>query len=263
MVYLSRQVLERHIFACRILGIWPKNSDTGYWYRGYFMCIILLNFILIPISMWLSLTKIESIDDFCEAMIPSFYSTLVGIKAICIYFNRKKFMKLFDLFEQLERAAIHSKDENRIMENNLSIIKYIFVGFGVTAFAGVNGVMLYHLFNDDRILLWPAIYPFDWQQNAWRYYAVLALQYVSTMHYNIFAMANEAQGPSLFILLTTFLDILGKRLCSIGANDEHEMVVGMPIIVIPRKKNIEENQRSAERELIECAKLHQLCIEYV
>lgn len=200
--------------------------------------------------MWLNLTIIESMDDFCDTIPPAIYVLVIGIKSICTFYNRETLLKLFDLLEKLENEAIHSKQEKQILQRSLHNTKYLFVGLGSLNMASVTGLLLLVLLNSERGLIWPALYPFDWQGNAYSYYAILTAQYVTSMHYSLLVFAIEVYGPSLFILLSSFLEILGNRLRALGTSNTSMS-----------NWNNEEKLRYNEHEMIGCIKLHQLCNE--
>lgn len=172
--------------------------------------------------------------------------TVTLIKARCIMQNQQLCEKLMQLMNTLEKDI--DGDEELYIWRARQNAKKAFVSLGGSAL--ICGILfgLYAAVQPENSLIWPSVYPFDWQQNKRIYWAVLVLQFCYTMFYELLMTTSNTYGPSMFMLLTAYFEVLGLRLSRLGRSRVAD-------------EAYHDNDIS-EKELISCIKYHNLCFKY-
>lgn len=262
MLYQSWKILKRHILVLRYSGVWPDKEDSCLCYTAYTIIIILVCFLFFPIGIWRSLIISDTLSDFIFKLPPSIYPVFLSTKTISLIYKKRSFRKLFDLLAELEEAAAQTIEEKNAIKKSQFEAKCLFIGIGVINALYTTGNAFLAITNDERKLMWPSVYPFNWENSLLLYYLTLSLQYFVTMYFALITMPLEINGPACFIMLSTFLNILGKRLSCLGG---HELEMSY----VKHDKNVTSatiNQKRIKDQLnlsaiIECIKLHKLCIK--
>lgn len=163
------------------------------------------------------------------------------------------------IMKRLETQTAFSPHEWSILlatKRKSSLATYIFVYSTQITLAVL---LLNALIQTKRSLLWPSIYPIDWQANIAWYVLALVFQVVCTFHIIMPLIFVDMWRVAAFFLLDGFLDVLRGRMQGLGWSTSANLQK-FHVVMVASKQH-----RLHEKELIDCVKYHLLylrCVHY-
>lgn len=249
----SLVIMSQHMRLWRLCGYWPRSTYTTLYYCYSIVLHIIVSFLL-TFSIFMSLTQATRMDDVTEIAMPGIVSVVTTIKGFLIYRNRKYISKLFGIMQAMEATGQGQKaaqmwdvdKEQAILNGAQKICTNMLIAILVCTNLCITMCFILPFFRKGRILMWPALFPWNWQESLLLYYLTNVGLFAMSLFHGFMMSTGDVYGPALYIFLGAHFDILGLRLRNLGKRSAE--CVGKP-------NELEEASRS-EMELIECVKYH-------
>lgn len=248
----SIDVMTYHTWVWRICGVWPP-SHHPLWYTVYSTIIFGLAFVIFPLLIVLHLFVVTNINGVIETLLILSTCALATLKGFVVYVKRNKLHQLFGIIEQLD-AAVETKEQRQIIDVALKKSRKLITMLSFLYYGGVNFAFLLAFLNKERILMWPSLLPFSYQDSLSRYNTIMFYQYISSIVVAILDTSVDTYGSSLNMLLEGHLYVLGMRLSDLGFDEPLSSTKGNGSL------NRWSKNRFHEQNLKECAKYHSFCI---
>lgn len=250
---LSIQSMKYHLIIWKICGMWNWDGRPK-WYPAYSTAIFILFYIAFPLGMFVQLffstDVVQAIQTFMFL-----FTALCGLKLYIVMRQRPLIFRIFNLMDKLDsdistdtyRATIKVGVQRAQLMN--------FAGFFINNSCTIL-LYLSKLIANDRTLIWQFYFPFDHRQNSYIFHTVLFYQFLATVWNALVHSSIDALGGSMYTVIGSHLDVLGKRLANLGV-DQNRMYFINAAQINQLKKNHIQN----EIELIKCVETHKLCAE--
>lgn len=239
------------------LGLWSLPIQHSR--RRYKVYSILANFttlIIFNTGIVLSLLIAKSIDEIIDTLLVAASSLTAIIKVILFVTSRRDIVNLFEIMKRLEAISVIDSRERSILldAQRKSALTTIF--FACSSGFVISIIMLNSIYKWD--LMWPSLYPINWQSNYIWYIVAMIFQLVCTIFIAAMTVSVDMWRAAAFFLLAGFFDVLRGRLQRLGWNISEDLKTGQIMTV-----RVNQNHRLHEKELIDCVKYHLLCLRYV
>lgn len=238
---LSVQGFSPYYHVWRLCGLWFHPGD-GRVIKiiavfSQFLFMVVFNFL-----MFLSLPSARSLDDVMEVLLPLTTTVLASIKAVLIVRKRKSVLELFSIAKQLEVTSADNGEEVKIFQNANRQARQLMILVVTCCFATISFRFAQALLSDQRRLMWKAWMPFDWEHSSsdLPHLFALGFQLIGNYYCGLLYTTFNPFAPYLYLMLVGYLDILAKRLATLGHGSESNKVL--------------------EWNLIKCVKYHRLCL---
>lgn len=258
----SFQSMKYHIILWKVCGWWDW-PERPVWYRAYGLSISLLFYILFPLGMIVHLvTSTTGVSEAIQTMLFMF-TALCGIKIWIVMRQKPMIRSIFQMMETLDEQI--ANDEHRhVMANGIRRARVVNIILWVTYFVCLCLLYLDKMIENNGSLMWSSYVPFDYHRNKFKYHVVMIYQFLGTMYSALVHATVDSLGGSMYSVIGSHLDLLGKRLANLGVVET--TVAGADGLQTVRRKIIFQKevkvaQRQCERELSECVKTHLLCVE--
>lgn len=258
----SFQSMKYHIIIWKICGWWDW-PERPVWYRAYGLSISLFFFILFPLGMIIHLvTSTTDVFDAIHTML-FLFSALCGIKIWIVMRQKPLLRRIFDMMDTLDKE-INTDEHRRTIATGVQRARTVNIVLCYTYYICVSLLYLDKLIENDGNLMWSFYVPFEYQHSKLVFHSVMFYQFVATMYSAIVHSSVDALGGSMYSVIGSHLDLLGKRLASLGvvaSASDGQMVRKKNVFQNADRKAVEAARKQCERELSECVKTHLLCVE--
>lgn len=195
-------------------------------------------------------------------------STLLQLKIVLFSFNRRRIDSVLEIMHGME-ASIQRIDERQPIElaaNRTSqLVSSAWIMSQLVIITRFVQSFLY-IGNVNRELMFPAFFPVAWRTNDAWYVSCNCFIFVMTMVCAFGMCSLDSFGPTMYMLLDAFVEILSARMRRIGeqceedadddANQRRTWAKSM-------RQRTEDEEAKCERELLACIEMHQECLKYV
>lgn len=248
------KAMNFHRLAWKICGLW-YGTNPSYWYIAYATCMATAFYIVFPLFIAFQLFFANSLKEIIEILL-ILPTAMVGIKAILIHINRRKLLCVFDVLEQMDKFVIKSSAHCAIVHEQLKGSRLLVFLLSAEYYTSVLSQFCLAVMAHERLFMWamPSWHPFDYQHNAWIYYALLSYQMLASSFIAFTSSSMDVYGLALYKVLGAHVDILGLKLKNLGkprlAQDKGDGLAASILL----------DKQSSERDLYECIDYHNLCI---
>lgn len=207
-------IMARHLTFWKICAMWPWEEKLRVWQRVYFLflCFLVL-FVVLSIFMYLFIA--DNIFDFARALNPVLISVPCIIKAILFVVHKQHVIDLLDLMNQLDNTT--NTEEQQIITRATKQSKYMFLIFGFVCYSYLTLVSVTALLRTERVLLFPAVIPFHWQQSTMQYYIIAIVPQMAAVLVVLTCLTTlDTYGPTFYLKLCAYFNLLGLRLSKLG-----------------------------------------------
>lgn len=246
------QLMKIHQTIWRLCGAWFTNYSFPRLYTTYSIVlhILHLNFC---ISQWMYLQNVYTMIEAIDILTVGSIFTLVSIKSVLFIWQKPKCVQILNLLNDIERTIdSESEVEQMIVKKTTRQMRIIGMLIAVCAFnAALIHFIMTQVLSGQRLLVFPAIMPFDWQHNDYWFYGSIVYQSLFAIYSSVILATLDIIGPHIYMLLEAYLRILDHRLKSIG----WERPGG------PSADDEGIFQAHGDRQIVECVKLHKQCLK--
>lgn len=237
------ETMNTHKWLWRMCALWPLPNDP-IWYKVYTI-LVHSNFLYFNVSILMSLIYVANIHETIEVLLLSTTYILAIMKAVVLVVNQKKVSVTIDLMKLLESSTQESLEEREMLKLAAKRSKSVLYIIGFFCYFGISVIFLTNLMNG--ILMYPAVYPFEWKHNLLLYYTAMAYQVLSSIFVLLAVTTLDIYGPAMYNYLEAYIDILKWRLERIG--------------IVRPSGTIGSVGINSFSEFGECIKYHTQCLE--
>lgn len=239
--------------AWHYIGLWSLPSQPRRpWYTVY---SILANFIALfvfNVCILLSVLIANNIEDIIETFVIAASTVSALVKALIFLAGRRNVSQLLDVMKQVEATSITSPVEQSIL---LAAKRKSFLATAIFTLNTVIAIVILFsntLLQPQRALMWPSLYPIEWQSDNVYYGIAMFYQVVCTFFIGSTIIICDMWRATAFFLMAGFLDVLCGRMQRLGYFKEEDL---------EEIQLLEINVHEAQ--LVECIEYHLLCIRYL
>lgn len=238
---ISMQIMKLHYKLWRLCGVWPRSTDRLP-YRIYSYFLYLVGLIWFNLHILLSLGQAVDTSEVVDIILPCTTTLNISITAFFLIYNQQYVIRIFEQMQTLE-MTLQPDELTTLLKTKVTTNK-LAIAMTVSLWLACLFCFLRPCFSANRALLWTAWFPFDWTQAArpTLYYVALTYQLLGNTYMAVLLTSFQLCAPSLYMILSAFIDILCKRLESIG--------------------QMAHDRNSPEEQLKECIRFHNICLEY-
>lgn len=254
---ISLKIMNYHYRLWRLAGLWSLPTDRIP-YRIYAHTIHIICFFVFNIHILLSLGQAKDMSTVVDILLPATTTVLISTKAIFFMHKQRHFTRIFELMRLLESSPIINDGTNSaadiLLHTKRSARKLLIViSFACDATITMSFVMA--AISAHRRLMWIAWFPFDWEhaESSAPYWMAITFQYACTSYIGVLYSTCDMCAPSMYSILSGFLDILGQRLQRIGHHHKTSAENA--------GESNEEEKMMAEQQLYQCVQYHNLCVQ--
>lgn len=252
---LSVQSMKYHIIIWKVCGWWDW-PERPFWYTAYGLFVSLFFYILFPLGMIIELWSTTDVFEAIHTML-FLFSALCGIKIWIVMRQKPLIHRIFEMMNTLD-LEINSEEYRETIGAGVSKARFLNVILCYIYYTCVCLLYMAKLIDNDGQLMWSFYLPFNYHRNPYIFHAVMFYQFVGTMFSAIVHSSVDAVGGSMYMVVGTHLELLGKRLANLGVN---QMAEGKNMFRNAGGKELEKAKRQCEQELINCVSTHLLCVE--
>lgn len=244
------QLMKGHETIWRFCGAWFTNYSFPRLYTVYSVLLHSLH-VLFCISQWMYLRNVYTMIEAIDILTVGSIFTLVSIKSVLFIRQKPTCVRVLALLNEIEASIdTESKVEQAIVKKTLRQMQFIGKLIALCAFnAAFIHFIMTQVLNVQRLLVFPAIMPFDWQHNDYWFYGTIVYQMAFAMYSTIILATLDIIGPHIYMLLEAYLRILDHRVKSIGWKHDPAS-----------HPDPELFQADDERKIVECVKFHKQCL---
>lgn len=195
--------------------------DIGHEHPGYWLYSFVLNVmvtICYPVHLALALFRSESMADNVKNLAVCVTCVACGIKFI-IYATKLPTIRKFEhILVRLDESIVNGVETEyfKRLRNSLRNIGVVFICFylpvGITA-------ELSFIFREERSLLYPAWFPFNWLESTSYFVLANIYQIVGIFFLLLQNYVDDTFPPMALCMLSGHIKILSIRLANIGYDD--------------------------------------------
>lgn len=241
------QIMNYHYRLWRLAGLWPLPSD-GPAYRTYSHLIQITCFFVFNLLILLSLGQAADMTTIVDIFLPSTTTVIISIKAVFIVRKQQHISRIFELMAALEES-VQRKNEIAILKRTKLATRILLVWMSIACYSAISLSFVVAVISPYRRLMWTAWFPFDWEHtdSSFPYWAAMTFQITCNAYIGILYSTCDVCGPTLYSILSAFLDVLGERLERIGWSNADD--------------DAGAEDTNAEKELYDCVRYHNLCLQ--
>lgn len=244
-----------HLFQCAwyCIGLWSLPSQPRRsWYTVYSIISNFIALFVFNVCILLSVLIANNIGDIVETFVIAASTVSALVKALIFLACRRDVSRLLDVMKQIEATSVNSPGELSILLAAKRRSVLATACFTINTVIAIVILFLNTLLQPKRALMWPSLYPIEWQSDDVYYAIVMIFQVGCTFFIGSTIIVCDMWRATAFFLIAGFLDVLRGRMQRLGyynVNDLEEVQL--------LEKDVHE------KELVECIKYHLLCIKYV
>lgn len=213
----SATAIKIQIRVFRMFGLLP-SKDSGIVYSFWTLVIFFIGGISLVISQAISLLFATSINDLIEQLLLFCTTSTVTIKIAIFYLNRDVIFEMLEILRKLDQR-LKTHQDIYIMENIYRICSRVSLFF-VFLYSGTIASIYFQIpFLDREVLTWKStsLVPYEFAQDPWVYYSVLASQALGNSLNCGISCAIDTYSTVLILLVTGHTDTLRSQLTGFGS----------------------------------------------
>lgn len=253
---LSRQVMNFHLRAWKICGLWHQNDDSRL-YVVYASIVWGSCFLIFPCVIALQLFFAESLSEFIEILL-ILPTSMVAIKGVLVIMNHSKLLTLFDLMDKMD-AAVKLNEHRAIVQTQINGSRFLLYLLSGEYTCSMIANLLIVFLSTNRALLFamPRFWPFDYKNNDSSYYFVIGYQLIACSVIAFTSSSMDVYGLALYKILGAHVDVLGNKIAMVGHGARSIDRNG-------RRRWLSEMEwmKLCEQDLYDCVDYHNLCIRF-
>ncbi|XP_023294052.2 odorant receptor 2a-like [Lucilia cuprina] len=213
------QAFKNHWILWKCFGLQPPKRDSK-WFVPYIAYAIFLNVtvtLLFPTTLIVNLILSKNLTELCENLYMTTTDVICNVKFLNIFVVRHKLLKVRKILQRLDvRAKTHK--EVAILEEGIKLARKCFMTFArLFCCAVISSQMMVYL-SSERILMYPAWYPWDWRASKKNYIYAFSYQLYGLIVQSTQNLGNDTYPPAYLIILTAQIKALASRIKDLGTN---------------------------------------------
>ncbi|XP_067625329.1 odorant receptor 33a-like [Eurosta solidaginis] len=193
--------------------------------------------IFLPLHLTMGLFLVPKLADAFKNLAATITSVACSIKHYFFRYKLPKIRELQLLLKQLDERIV-AQDERDYYNGTLRTnMRNIMIAFCCTYAGDAIVAAIDVLYKNERELMYPAWFPFDWSANIFTYYVAVSYQIISATIQIMQNLPNDTFAPIALCAISGHAHLLAMRVAKVGYDESKTLV---------------EN----ERELNECIEDH-------
>lgn len=239
--------------AWHYIGLWSLPSQPRRpWYTVYSVLANFIALFVFNVCILLSVLIANNIEDIIETLVIAASTVSALVKALIFLSTRRDVSRLLDVMKLVEATSITSPDEQSIL---LAAKRKSVMATAIFTLNTVIAIVILFsstLLQHERVLMWPSLYPIEWQSDNFCYAIAMCFQVVCTFFIGSMIIICDMWRATAFFLMAGFLDVLRGRLQCLGFYNVEDL----------KEVNLMKINMH-EEELVDCVEYHLLCIKYI
>ncbi|XP_037912023.1 odorant receptor 2a-like [Hermetia illucens] len=234
---VSSDAFKYHFKFWHLMGVYPVE------YCPLLYVLVLILCVSLPISLAIFLFHVDGIKNILNNLSVNVTLIVCILKFINIFIRRKEILEFNVWINQLDARAESIQERNYLASaiHQAHRIFYIFciLFSAILAFGELSALLA-----EGRRLMYPAWYPFDWQNSTLLYIVTHVHQFVVIFINICQNIANDTFPTFHMLILTSHVKTLNTRIRKVGANST-------------------KSANRSVQDLIQCIKDRQMLVLYL
>lgn len=213
------QAFEYHWILWTFFGLQPPSHESK-WYKPYIAYAIFLNMsvtLLFPTTLLVNLILSKNMTELCENLYMTTTDVMCNIKFLNIFVVRHKLLRVRKILQRLDARAKKHK-EVAILEEGIKSARSCFMIFARLFCCAVISSQMLVYFSSERILMYPAWYPWDWKASKRNFLYAHSYQLYGLILQSLQNLGNDTYPPAYLIILTAQIKALAGRIKDLDGN---------------------------------------------
>ncbi|XP_055841515.1 odorant receptor 94a-like [Episyrphus balteatus] len=210
------QPIRLSIGILKLFGLWRLDNKYNSFYRIYTYFLHFITTFLTTTLMWTSVFKAKNFEEFTEPLYMALTMFGLSVKVINILNLNKLVVNFLKQLEDDQHFRVKNPEELKILKKSLRILYGVVVFYTSAAFAIIVFGFSVAAYGKERVLVYPAWMPFDYQCNSKNYMLAYFHQLVGMV---VACLANTSLDMLQCYLLhsvSLIYLIVGHRLTALG-----------------------------------------------
>ncbi|XP_043071755.1 odorant receptor 59a isoform X2 [Drosophila grimshawi] len=234
----SLSLFRSHWIVWKILGINPKDISWKRLYSTYKVILHLVVTVWYPVHIGICLFRNSNLTDNIRNLTIFLTCLACTTKFIIYAYNFNKIHRIEKIVQQLDSRVTGTAQRNihNQMATQLRNIVYIFIGIYLPI--GVAAELAF-LFQEERALMYPAWFPFDWKKSNRNYflshlYQIIGISYLLLQNY-----VNDCFPAAVLCLMSSHIKMLYERFEQVGFDDAEDPEDQLEACITDHKRLLE------------------------
>lgn len=236
------QAFKNHWILWKCCGLQPPERDSK-WYKPYIVYAIFFNItvtLFFPTTLIVNCVLSENLMELCENLYVTITDVVCNLKVINILFVRHKLLKVHRILDRLDVRA-KTPEERQELQAGVQLARKWFIVFLRLYTGAVISSQLVVYFAKERVLMYPAWFPWDWKASKRNFLWAHCYQVYGLTFQSLQNLGNDTYPQAYMVILIAQIRALGKRIKAVGSS--------------LAKMQVSEDK--LYRELIDCVKDHE------
>lgn len=239
------QAFKNHWILWKFFGLQPPKRDSK-WFKPYIAYAIFVNVtvtLMFPTTLIVNLILSKNLTELCENLYMTTTDVICNIKFINVFVVRNKLLKVRSILQRLDERAT-TTEELEVLTNGMNSARRCFMTFLRLFCVAVITSQLVVYLSKERILMYPAWFPWDWKASRRNFLCAHSYQLYGLIMQALQNLGNDTYPQAYLVILTAHTKALALRIKSLG-------------------KGVAVHTTDAElyQQLIDCIKDHKILFE--
>ncbi|XP_037958877.1 odorant receptor 33b-like [Teleopsis dalmanni] len=212
----SVAIFNRYAMSWKMLGI---NTGRNKYLCGlYDIFVTLFMTINFPLHLNIGLLQSKTQGEIISNLVVNVAASACSVKQFILRRKLTKLNELNEIFGQLDGRVIDKDEQLYFQKIMLRDARFLLNTF-ITIYVSVSAAaILALLMDEERRLLLPGFFPFDWRATNLSYLCAVGYQFVGLSMQVLQNFANDVCGPLSLCMYAGHVHLLSMRVSKIGHN---------------------------------------------
>ncbi|XP_001986200.2 odorant receptor 59a [Drosophila grimshawi] len=234
----SLSLFRSHWIVWKILGINPKDISWKRLYSTYKVILHLVVTVWYPVHLGICLFRNSNLTDDIRNLTIFLTCLACSVKFVIYAYNFNKIHRIEEIIQQLDSRVIGTAQRNihNQLATQLRNIVYVFIGIYLPI--GVAAELSF-LFQEERALMYPAWFPFDWKKSNRNYYLSHMYQIIGISYLLLQNFVNDCFPAAVLCLMSSHIKMLYERFAEVGFDDAEDPEDQLEACITDHKRLLE------------------------
>ncbi|TMW45653.1 hypothetical protein DOY81_009267 [Sarcophaga bullata] len=204
-------------FLWKFFGLQPPKRDSK-WFKPYIVYAIFVNMtvtLFFPTTLIVNLILSQNLTELCENLYMTTTDVICNIKFVNVFVVRHKLLKVRTILQRLD-ARVCTPEELDVLQKGIRSARQCFTIFlRLFCVAVITSQLVVYLSNE-RILMYPAWFPWDWRASKSNFLYAHTYQLYGLTMQALQDLGNDTYPQAYLVILTAHIKALALRIKSLG-----------------------------------------------
>uniref|UniRef100_A0A1A9WFQ1 Odorant receptor n=1 Tax=Glossina brevipalpis TaxID=37001 RepID=A0A1A9WFQ1_9MUSC len=213
----SWKAFQHHWQLWRYLGVKPPNRNS-VWFKPYITYAIFLIIsvtLFFPITLIINLIQSKSMIEFCENLYNTITDVNCNIKFLNVFLIRKKLLNINQILKRLDLRA-QTQEEINELQKGVNSAKNCFKIIARLYCVAVITSQLVAYLSSERILMYPAWFPWDWRISKRNFLYAFSYQLYALIIQTLENLGSDTYPQAYLAILIAHIKALSLRIKALG-----------------------------------------------